>query len=86
MEFEAFEKAKKVKEQLDRLENQKYKLERAFKSYSLGVTIGYSTGGESRRNDEVILYNKEAIKEMIAKELERLKGEIELVKEEFESI
>jgi hypothetical protein len=86
MEFEAFEKAKKVKEQLDRLENQKYKLERAFKSCSLGVTIGYSTGGESRRNDEVILYNKEAIKEMIAKELERLKGEIELVKEEFESI
>jgi hypothetical protein len=86
MEFEAFEKAKKVKEKLDRLENQKYKLERAFKSCSLGVKIEYSTGFELRINDEVVLYNKEAIKEMIAKELERLKGEIELVKEEFENI
>jgi hypothetical protein len=52
----------------------------------LGATIAYSTGGESRIKDEVILYNKEAIKEMISKELERLKGEIELVKEEFENI
>jgi chaperonin cofactor prefoldin len=86
MEFEAFEKAKKVKEQLDRLETQKSKLEYALKSCSLGATIAYSTGGESRRNDEVILYNKEAIKEMISKELERLKEEIELVKEKFESI
>jgi len=86
MEFEAFEKAKKVKEKLDRLENQKYKLERAFKSCFLGATITYSTGGGSGLKDEVILYNKEAIKEMISKELERLKGEIELVKEEFESI
>jgi hypothetical protein len=83
MEFEAFERAKKVKEQLDRLENQKYKLERSLKSCFLGATITYSTGGGS---GEVILYNKEAIKEMISKELERLKGEIGLVKEEFENI
>ena len=86
MEFEAFERAKKVKEQLDRLENQKYKLERSLKSCFLGATIAYSTGGGSGIKNEVILYNKEAIKEMISKELERLKGEIGLVKEEFENI
>ena len=86
MELEKFEQAKKVKERLDILEIQKTKLERALKSCSLGATIIYSTGGESRRNDEVILYNKEAIKEMISKELERLKEEIGLVKEKFESI
>jgi hypothetical protein len=86
MEFEAFERAKKVKEQLDRLENQKYKLERSLKSCFLGASITYSTGGGSGIKDEVILYNKEAIKEMISKELERLKGEIGLVKEEFENI
>jgi hypothetical protein len=86
MEFEAFERAKKVKEQLDRLENQKYKLERSLKSCFLGATIAYSTGGSFPRKDEVSLYNKGTIKEMLSKELERLKEEIELVKEEFERI
>jgi hypothetical protein len=86
MELEKFEKAKKVKEDLDRLERQKYKLESALKSCSLGVTIGYSIGGSFPRKDEVNLYNKGAIKEMITKELERLKEEMDLVKEEFENI
>ena len=44
MELQKFETAKKVKENLDRLEVQKRKLEEAFKSCSLGVTIGYSYG------------------------------------------
>jgi hypothetical protein len=86
MELEKFEQAKKIKEELDRLERQKYKLESALKSCSLGVTIGYSIGGAFPRKDEVSLYNKDAIKEMISKELERLNGEIELVKEEFERV
>ena len=86
MEFEAFERAKKVKEQLDRLENQKYKLERSLKSCFLGASITYSTGGGSGIKDEVILYNKEAIKEMISKELGRLDGHIELLKEKFEKV
>jgi hypothetical protein len=86
MELEKFEKAKKIKEDLDRLERQKYKLESALKSCSLGVTIGYSIGGSFPRKDEVSLYNKGDIKEMLSKELERLKEEIELVKEEFENI
>jgi hypothetical protein len=86
MELEKFEKAKKVKETLDRLETQKSKLEYALKSCSLGVTIGYSIGGSFPRKDEVSLYNKGAIKEMISKELERLKEEIDSVKKEFENI
>ena len=86
MELEKFEQAKKVKEDLDRLERQKYKLESALKSCSLGVTIGYSVGGSFPRKDEVNLYNKGAIKEMISKELERLKEEIDSVKKEFENI
>jgi hypothetical protein len=49
MELEKFEKATKVKENLDRLERQKRKLEDAYKSCSLGVTIGYSTGGVYQR-------------------------------------
>jgi len=86
MELEKFEQAKKVKEDLDRLERQKRKLESAFKSCSLGVTIGYSTGGAFPRKDEVSFYNKEVIKEMIARELRRLGKEIDLIKEEFENI
>lgn len=86
MEIEKFEQAKKVKEDIDRLERQKRKLEEAFKSCSLGVTIGYSTGGAFPRKDEVTFYNKEVIKEMISSELKRLGEEIELVKEEFERI
>ena len=86
MELEKFEKAKKVKEDLDRLERQKYKLESALKSCSLGVKVEYSKGGSFPRKDEVSLYNKGAIKEMLSKELERLKEEIDLVKEEFENI
>ena len=86
MELEKFEQAKKVKENLDRLERQKYKLEAAFKSCSLGATIGYSTGGAFPRKNEVSLYNKEAIKEMICRELRSLEEQIDLIKEEFEKV
>ena len=83
MELQKFETAKKVKENLDRLEVQKRKLEEAFKSCSLGVTIGYSYGGTFPRKGEVCLYNTEAIKEMISRELRSLEEQIDLVKEEF---
>jgi hypothetical protein len=86
MELEKFEQAKKVKENLERLERQKYKLETALKSCGLNVTIKYTSGGHFRTPSEVSFYNKEAIKEMIAKELIRLDEEIELVKEEFEKV
>ena len=86
MELQKFETAKKVKENLDRLEVQKRKLEEAFKSCSLGVTIGYSTGGTFPRKGEVSLYNKDAIKEMICRELRSLEEQIDLVKEEFERL
>jgi hypothetical protein len=86
MELEKFEKAKKVKEDIDRLERQKYKLKQAFNSSSIGVKIGYSTGGTFSRNDEVSFYNGDIIKEMVRKEIQRLEEEISLVKEEFERI
>jgi hypothetical protein len=87
MELEKFEQAKKIKEDLDRLERQKRKLESALESCSLNVTIGFNPSKVFlTRKDEVSVYNKDAIKEMISKELERLNGEIELVKEEFEKV
>ena len=86
MEIDKFEQAKKVKEDLDRLERQKYKLESALKSCGLSVTIGFTHSGSFNRKDEVSFYNKGVIKEMITKELERLNSEIDLVKEEFELI
>lgn len=86
MELEKFEQAKKVKERLDILEIEKTKLQLALKSCSLGATIIYSTGGEFRNKGEVSLWNKEFIKEMISKELERLNGEIIYVKEEFNNL
>jgi sugar-specific transcriptional regulator TrmB len=52
----------------------------------LGVTITYSRGGEFRSKGEVNIYNAVSIKEMLSKELERLKEEMDLVKEEFENI
>ena len=86
MELEKFEQAKKVKEDLERLERQKYKLESALKSCGLNVTINYTYGGHFRTPGEVSVYNKECIKEMITKELKRLNEEIDLVKKEFENI
>jgi hypothetical protein len=86
MELEKFEQAKKVKQELDRLETQKRKLELAFKSCGLSVTIGFTHSGPFARKGEVSFYNKDVIKEMISKELERLEEEIDLVKEEFERI
>jgi hypothetical protein len=86
MELEKFEKAKKVKEDLDRLETQKSKLEYALKSCSLGATIAYSKGGEFRSKGEVNIYNAGTIKEMLSKELGSLKEEIDLLKENFENI
>jgi hypothetical protein len=86
MELEKFEQAKKVKENLERLKTQKHKLESALKSCSLGVTIKYTSGGQFRTPGEVGLYDKEIIKEMISKVLEKLDEEINLVKEEFEKV
>ena len=70
MELEKFEQAKKVKEDLDRLERQKYKLESALKSCGLSATIGFTHSGGFNRKGEVSFYNKEIIKEMISKELD----------------
>lgn len=86
MEIEKFEQATKVKDKLDTLERQKRKLESALKSCSVGVTIGFTHPGEFRRKDEVTVYTKEFIKELVSKELDRLNLEIGLVKEEFENI
>ena len=86
MELEKFEQAKKVKENLERLKTQKHKLESALKSCSLGVTIKYTSEGQFRTPGEVGLYDKEIIKEMISKVLEKLDEEINLVKEEFEKV
>ena len=86
MEIEKFEQAKKIKGDLDRLEIQKYKLESALKCCSLGVKIEYSTGGHFPSKQEVFLNNRDLIKEMITKELDRLNEEIDLVKEEFENL
>ena len=86
MEVEKFEQAKKIKENFDRLEIQKYKLESALKSCSLGVKVEYSRGGSYPSKQEVSLYNTNLIKEMIVKSLERLNEEMDLVKEEFEKL
>jgi len=86
MELEKFEQAKNLKEKLDRLANQKFKLESALNSSSLGATIGFSYPPSTARIGEVFIYNTQAIKEMISKELERLKEEMDLLTEEFESI
>jgi len=86
MELDKFEKAKKVKDDLDRLQTQKYKLEYSLKSCSLGATIAYSKGGEYRSKGEINIYNTGAIREMLSKELERVNEEIELVNKEFENI
>ena len=86
MELEKFEQAKKVKEDLDRLERQKYKLESALKSCRLSVTVEFTHSGPFPRKDELSFYNKNIIKEMVSKELERVIEEMELVKEEFEKV
>jgi protein-arginine kinase activator protein McsA len=86
MEIEKFEQATKVKDKLDTLERQKHKLESALKSCSVGVTIKFTHTGAFPRKDEVSVYTKEFIKELVSKEIERLSLEIGLVKEEFENI
>jgi len=86
MEIEKFVQATKVKDKLDTLERQKHKLESALKSCSLGVTIKFTHTGVFPRKDEVSVYTKEFIKELVSKELDRLNLEIDLVKEEFENI
>jgi hypothetical protein len=68
------------------LERQKYKLEYALKSCGLSVTIGFTHSGGFNRKGEVSFYNKEIIKEMVSKELDRVNEEIDLVKKEFEKV
>ena len=86
MELEKFEEAKKIKDNLDRLERQKYKLEAALKSCSLGVQVVFTHSGPFPRKDELSFYNKNIIKEMISKQLELVTKEIESIKEEFEKV
>jgi hypothetical protein len=86
MEIEKFEQAKKIKENLDKLERQKYKLESALKSCGLEATIEFNHPGGFIRKDEVSFRGKDIIKEMVTKELERVTEKIELVQKEFENI
>ena len=86
MELEKFEQAKKVKEDLDRLERQKRKLEYALGSCRLSVTVEFTHSGPFPRKGEVSFFDREIIKEMISKELDRVNQEIDLVKEEFEKV
>jgi hypothetical protein len=86
MELEKFERAKKVKEDLDRLERQKYKLDEALKGCRLSVTVGFTHTGPFSRKGEVSFFDREIIKEMISKELDRVNQEIDLVKKEFEKV
>jgi uncharacterized Fe-S cluster-containing MiaB family protein len=85
MEFENFERAKKLNEQIVRLEHRKRKLEESMKSNCLSVTVFY-TAGPFLGDDEVRLQNTDNIKEMILREIRDTSIEIESLKEEFESI
>ena len=86
MEVEKFEQAKKIKENLERLKIRKYKLESAFNSFSLSVKIEFVHSGNFKRKDEVGLSDEKVIREMIFKELETLKENINLVEEEFNKL
>jgi len=87
MKLEKFEQAKKIKEDLDRLERQKRKLESALGSCSLNVTIEFSPSRAFlTRKDEVSIYTKDLIKELVSKELEMLNHQIEFKKEKFENV
>jgi hypothetical protein len=87
MELERFEQAKKIKEDLDKLERQKRKLESALESCSLNVTIEFSPSRAFlTRKDEVSIYTKDLIKELVSKELEMLNHQIEFKKEKFENV
>lgn len=85
MELEKFEEAKKVKEDLDRLERQKRKLESALKACKMEVIVAF-THGAFMRKDQVNIMDDEIVNEMLTKELERVTKEIEIIKEEFEKI
>ena len=85
MEFENFERAKKLNEQIVRLEHRKRKLEESIKSCSPSVVVFY-TVGPFTRNSEVGLQNTDNVKEMILREIRDTSIEIENLKEEFENI
>ena len=61
-------------------------MDSAFKSCALSVTIEFTHPGAFIRKDEVSFKNKDTIKEMVSKELDRVNEEIDLVKKEFEKI
>jgi hypothetical protein len=87
MKLEKFEQAKQIKEDLDKLERQKRKLESALESCSLNVTIEFSPSRAFlTRKDEVSIYTKDLIKELVSKELEMLNHQIEFKKEKFENV
>jgi hypothetical protein len=87
MKLEKFEQAKQIKEDLDKLERQKRKLESALESCSLNVTIEFSPSRAFlTRKDEVSIYTKDLIKELVTKELEMLNRQIEIKKEKFENV
>lgn len=85
MELEKFEEAKKIKEDLDKFESQKHKLEWALKSCSLSATIGYSVGSMGKKG-ELYISDKQLIKEMLNKELDNVNQKIEETKILFEKL
>jgi hypothetical protein len=85
MELQKFEKAKELKEHIDKVENKKRKLESALKSCSLNVNAVYRVGAHARI-EEVHINDRTLIKEMLKKELENINKELLETKEEFENL
>ncbi len=85
MELEKFNKAKELKEKIDRLERKHHKLSSAKKSCNCGASVEFLVFGISRQ-DTVQLSNTDNIREMIEREIVDVSVEIEKLKIEFEGI
>jgi|694.fasta_scaffold00105_46 hypothetical protein len=80
-----FKEAKELQEKINTLKFRQRGLENALKSCSISAVVNYSTGSFSRKN-EVSLYDKEGIDDLIKKEYDSITLEILDLEKEFKNL
>jgi SpoVK/Ycf46/Vps4 family AAA+-type ATPase len=80
-----FKEAKKLQEKINTLKFRQRGFEEALKACSISAVLTYSTGSFSRKN-EVSLYDKEGIDDLIKKEYDSITLEILDLEKEFKNL
>jgi hypothetical protein len=86
MEDKNFNEAKRIKELIEKLYTRSFKLQEAISGTMKEITIEYVTGVERQRPGRIYLNDAAGIKDLMQKECNEIKLELNQLKEKFKNL